>query len=307
MIFQELRKRLALQYALTGFAIGCLFPVFAILLELIARGNFNGWFSVVELFSGSRIIWVVASAPLVMGVVFYLLGRQKEALLFVNQKLESAVNERVGKLDQAYKTQFILNQLLQISLQNLPLKETLTQSLDLILELPILSSAKQAGIFLYDRPTNSLKIVAERYLDPNAGQFCRLVPDGYCRCGAAMRNNAIQFVTCQNEISSIQRDQFHGNLYVPIEVDGQLEAVLAVYIDENTVNDEAWNPLDLESVAGDLATILKNRINEEKLRLHSVILNHITNAVLLADPQDRVVWVNPAYTELTGYTPDEVI
>ncbi|MFN7035791.1 MAG: PAS domain S-box protein [Bellilinea sp.] len=307
MSINRLIKRLAFRYGLTGFAFGCLFPIFALALELAQRGNFNGWISVIGVFASNRVIWVVACAPLILGLVFYFLGREKEALLTVNQKLEDSVQERLGQLDQAYKTQFILNQLLQVSLQNLPLKETLSQSLDLILELPILASAKQAGIFLYDKSANSLKIVAERYLDPSAGQFCRLVPDGYCRCGAAMRNHAIQFVTCQNEISSIHRDQFHGNLYVPIEVDGQLEAVLAVYVDEDTVNDEGWNPLDLESVAGDLATILKNRINEEKLRLHSVILNHITNAVLLADTQDRVVWVNPAYTDLTGYAPEEVI
>ncbi len=307
MLIDWLRKRLAVQYGLIGFAVGFLFPAFSLAVEFSKNASFRGWDSVIEMYEVNHVIWVVSSAPLVLGIVFYWLGREKEALVTINDKLERTVNERVSRLDQAYKTQYILNQLLQISLQNLPLKETLVQSLDLILELPILASAKQAGIFLHDKASNSLKIVAERYLDPKAGQFCRLVPDGYCRCGAAMRNHAIQFVTCQNEISSIRRDHFHGNLYVPIEVDGQLEAVLAVNIDENAVNDETWNPLDLEAVAGDLATTLKNRINEEKLRLHSVILNHITNAVLLADPQDRVVWFNPAYTQLTGYLPQEVI
>lgn len=298
---------MTLQYSLTGLLIGGLFLILALVLEFSDRGHFNGWSALVELYAANRLIWVITSAPLVLGVVFYLLGRQKEALLSANQKLENVVHERVSQLDQAYKTQYVLNQLLQISLQNLPLKDTLAQSLDLILELPILASAKQAGIFLYDKSSNSLKIVAERYLDPNAGRFCRLVPDGYCRCGAAMRSHDIQFVTCQNEISSIQRDDFHGNLYVPIAIDNQLEAVLAVYLDEETVKDENWNPLDLESVAGDLATILKNRINEEKLLLHGVILNHITNAVLLADPHDHVLWVNPAYTQLTGYESHEVV
>lgn len=307
MKFDELQKRLAIRYGLAGFAVGLIFPVFALLLEFANVQDYYGWYSIVRLYSESRTVWVVSCAPLILGVVFYLLGRQKEAVLAVNQQLEVTINERVKQLDEAYKTQFVLNQLLQVSLQKLPLKETLAQSLDLILELPILSSARQAGIFLYDKATSSLKIVAERYIDPDAGKFCRLVPDGFCRCGAAMRSHEIQFVTCQNEISSIQRDHFHGNLYVPIEVDGHLEAVLAVYVDENTVNDEDWNPLDLESVAGDLATILKNRINEEKLLLQSVILNHITNAVLLADPADRVVWVNPAYTQLTGFTAEEVI
>lgn len=41
--------------------------------------------------------------------------------------------------------------------------------------------------------------------------------------------------------------------------------------------------------------------------LSGVILNHITNAVLLADPQDQVVWVNPAYSRLTGYETQEVV
>ncbi len=301
------KQRLVLRYALLGGAVGLIFPLLALILELAEIQTPTNWLSVVVLLGENHALRVVWAAPFVLGVLFYHLARQKEAVIAVNEQLEEKVKRRVEELDRAYKTQVILNQLLQLTLQNLPIKETLQNSLDLILQLPVLASARQAGIFLYDKSTNSLKIAAERYLDPDAGKFCRLVPDGFCRCGAAMHGRDIQLVTCQNEISSTPRDEYHGNLYIPITVDDQLEAVMAIYIDEKSIQDNHWSTLDLESVAGDLATILKNWLNEDKLRLHSVILNHITNAVLLADPQDRVVWVNPAYTRLTGYEFQEVV
>jgi len=46
---------------------------------------------------------------------------------------------------------------------------------------------------------------------------------------------------------------------------------------------------------------------EERLRLQSAALESAANAILVADRQGRIIWVNPAFTRLTGYTQDEVL
>jgi PAS domain S-box-containing protein len=46
---------------------------------------------------------------------------------------------------------------------------------------------------------------------------------------------------------------------------------------------------------------------EEKLRLHSAALSSAANSIVIVDCQGSIVWVNPAFTRLTGYSFDEAI
>jgi len=46
---------------------------------------------------------------------------------------------------------------------------------------------------------------------------------------------------------------------------------------------------------------------EEKLRLHSAALNSAANSIVIVDRLGSIVWVNPAFTRLTGYSFDEAI
>jgi PAS domain S-box-containing protein len=58
---------------------------------------------------------------------------------------------------------------------------------------------------------------------------------------------------------------------------------------------------------GLLLDISERKEVEEKLRLHSVALNSAANSIVIVDRQGSIVWVNPAFTRLTGYTFDEAI
>ncbi|MDD2702279.1 MAG: diguanylate cyclase [Sideroxydans sp.] len=45
---------------------------------------------------------------------------------------------------------------------------------------------------------------------------------------------------------------------------------------------------------------------EEKLRLAATIFEHSSEAMLITDANNSIINVNPAFTQITGYTPDEV-
>lgn len=45
---------------------------------------------------------------------------------------------------------------------------------------------------------------------------------------------------------------------------------------------------------------------EEGLRLALTVFNSIREAVMVTDPENRIIMINPAFTEITGYTPQEV-
>jgi two-component system cell cycle sensor histidine kinase/response regulator CckA len=46
---------------------------------------------------------------------------------------------------------------------------------------------------------------------------------------------------------------------------------------------------------------------EDGLRLHATALNAAANAILITDPKGTILWVNPAFTALTGYELDDIV
>ncbi|AVR96332.1 EAL domain-containing protein [Pseudoduganella armeniaca] len=55
------------------------------------------------------------------------------------------------------------------------------------------------------------------------------------------------------------------------------------------------------------ADVTARREAEEKLRLSATVLEHIGDAVMVVDAAGRIVAVNPAFTQITGYTESEAL
>lgn len=60
-------------------------------------------------------------------------------------------------------------------------------------------------------------------------------------------------------------------------------------------------------VLGMLADNSERKRTEQQLRLQGAALNATANAVMITDTEGRIEWVNPAYSRLTGYSPEEAI
>ena len=75
-----------------------------------------------------------------------------------------------------------------------------------------------------------------------------------------------------------------------------------------------WNNTLLRSPAGEVSgtasigiDITERKKAEATLRLQSVALNAAANAMIIIDRDFTIVWMNPAFTELTGYAEEEAI
>ncbi|MCB8948176.1 MAG: response regulator [Ardenticatenaceae bacterium] len=53
--------------------------------------------------------------------------------------------------------------------------------------------------------------------------------------------------------------------------------------------------------------ITSQKQTEKQLRLQATALEYVANAVVVIDAESKVAWINPAYTKLTGYEPEEII
>ncbi|HRJ44006.1 MAG TPA: PAS domain S-box protein, partial [Caldilineaceae bacterium] len=76
----------------------------------------------------------------------------------------------------------------------------------------------------------------------------------------------------------------------------------------NAVKRRIFSSLDNEYQVLTIAVETTERRNaEERLHLQSAALNSAANAMLISDVDGKIEWVNPAFTRLTGYSPEEVI
>ncbi len=90
-----------LRYILTGALLGCLFPIFGMLL--------SAWLAHVPISAASLgaaqsdqpLLWIIDTAPLVLGFVFGLIGRREVRLLQAKARLELNVEKSTSELRQA--------------------------------------------------------------------------------------------------------------------------------------------------------------------------------------------------------------
>ncbi len=60
-------------------------------------------------------------------------------------------------------------------------------------------------------------------------------------------------------------------------------------------------------ISGVVMDIDDRKRAEEQIRLQATALEEAANAIVLTDRESKILWVNPAFTRMTGYTAEEVL
>src|SRR6266404_5025690 len=84
----------------------------------------------------------------------------------------------------------------------------------------------------------------------------------------------------------------------------KLGHVVWVLLSVTLVRDKESRPVHFISQIQD---ITQRRLVEERLRLQSTALEAAAIGIVLSDSKGTILWVNPAFTKLTGYTATEAI
>ena len=123
------------------------------------------------------------------------------------------------------------------------------------------------------------------------------------------KGHPISFIAPPDRLNEVNKilEQFTGGEHVPhfetvrLRKDGQKIHVSLVV---SPIKDAEGKIIGASAIARDLT---ERKRAEEKMRLQSAALESAANTVVITDRDGIITWVNPAFTKLTGYSPEEAI
>ena len=136
-------------------------------------------------------------------------------------------------------------------------------------------------------------------------------PVGMGATGRAIRTGQPQVVDGDDPDLAPWRDRidiygFQSFLSLPLVAQNQILGTLSLYSTHRHAFDQEVINL-LISFADQVAISLLAARDQDQIRLQTAALEAAANAVVITDRDGEINWVNPAWTALTGYLPDEVI
>ena len=222
------------------------------------------------------------------------LRNQERQLRVYSEKLEEMVDERTTKLKQAeqelqrnYDMQTALNQLLHLSLQELPLEELLQQCLDSILGISWLSLQNRGCIYLQEDEESVYRMVAQRNLPEHVQVQCATIVPGQCACGKAIEEQRVLVVPdeaiAHNKLSP-ESVEPHSNICIPIRSQHATLGILNLYIQRGAQLTQPESVF-FGAVANTLMQMILYKQAEQRM-LHHVLhepLSNLPNRTALLD------------------------
>lgn len=156
-----------------------------------------------------------------------------------------------------------LNKILNISIENIPLEESLQKILVVLSSLPFLSTEKKGAIFLTDEEQSLLMLKAHHNIATELQSVCLQVPVGQCLCGKAAESHQIQFSACIDERHEICYSGMkpHGHYNIPILSGEKVLGLVVLYLEEHH-KEETYEKDFLLSVVDILSGLILRKKSE---------------------------------------------
>jgi len=159
----------------------------------------------------------------------------------------------------------VLNGLLRLGVEPIPLEALLSRALDEILAIPWLPLNPTAAIFLTGEEPEVLVLAVERNLSPALCRACGRVPFGHCLCGRAAATRTTQFAACLDARHETTYPGIlpHGHYNLPLVHGKRLLGVLTLYLPHGHTPAEGEAAF-LEAVANAVAKLIAHvRVEDE--------------------------------------------
>src|SRR5450756_2857080 len=102
------------------------------------------------------------------------------------------------------------------------------------------------------------------------------------------------------------RRSYRSVVVFPLQFDDKVLGVLLLYASEKDFFDTEEMKLLIE-LAGDVSFALDHIEADESRQVQSAALSAAADAIVITDRAGVIEWINPAFTQLTGYTAEEAV
>lgn len=196
-------SRLQSPFTLLLFLILFLFIAEAIIMALLSMWDVPS--KVIELLIDSSLL-VILAAPM----IYFFVNRPLLMHIAQSKKDQQLI-------DQHYRTEQIMRQILLLSIKGLSLQGVLKEFIRLITSFPWLEIEAKGAVFLVGDKPDTLVLKAHHNLSEALLDLCALVPFGTCLCGKSALTGKTVFTNCVDEDHHIRYEGIvpHGHYCVP--------------------------------------------------------------------------------------------
>lgn len=215
-------------------------------------------------------------------------------------------------LQHNLETQAVVNSVLRIAQELLPLDEALSRILERVLLVPWLARDKKGAILLLEEGGRELVLQACHGLPAEQLSACRRVPFGQCPCGQAALSGLVEFACPMDDRGGrccpAMADA--GRYCVPIVSNGNPLGVLNLHVEKGCLRDPVQEEL-LRAVAEAIAGVVERARGEAALRLseakHRHLADNMNEGYIVVDENANITYANRTLAELTGFEVEEII
>ncbi|MDP3682758.1 MAG: PAS domain S-box protein, partial [Ignavibacteria bacterium] len=218
----------------------------------------------------------------------------------VRKKLEFE-KERTSQIQEA------LNKVLNISIEDIPIEESLQKILEVLSSLPFLSTEQRGAIFLADDEQSSLLLKVHRNFATELQSVCLQIPFGQCLCGKAAETRQIQYTDNIDERHEMPYPVIkpHGHYNVPILSKDKVLGVIVLYLDAYH-KQETYEKEFLLSVSDILSGLILRKKSEMLMQQSEAryrqLFENSPIGIFRTTPDGEILAANSALLKMLNYS-----
>ena len=248
-----------------------------------------------DIFYGNLLIFTKDLHPdLSRDLDHFLADIASEIAIWLNAiQARHDLSRELKQLQRDKEAQQALREIIQLSLEPIPLADKMDQALEILFRVSWLDVQKKGSIFRADNQHKTLHFISKRHLSSDLQQRCNQLPYGECLCGLAAQRKEVIFHAHVNHEHSYKPAgmQDHGHYCLPIIHDEELLGVLNLYVDSGhtPLTDEQQF---LKTVCNTLAGMLHvDSIHTKQNRL-AAIVEKTPDGVVVCDSNMQLIFQN---------------